>query len=88
MNRETPKSKFRLDIEIVYPFHTIVRKYFNTLKIMRQWQKRNDLDHNIYAFGYKELTKNKDGQWELFTVTGKKMLTVSQLKNILHDLEK
>jgi hypothetical protein len=88
MNRETPKSKFRLDIEIVYPFHTTVCKYFNTLKIMRQWQKRNDLDRNIYTFGYKELTKNKEEQWELFTVISKKILTVSQLKKIIHDLEK
>jgi hypothetical protein len=47
---------------------------------MRQWQKRNDLNNNICCFGYKELTKNKDGEWEHFAVIGKKMLTISQLK--------
>ena len=90
MNTETPPPKFRLDIEVITGERTtiMVKKYFTTLKVMRQWQKRNELDRNIFCFGYKELTKNKEGNWEYFTVTGKKILTISHLKKIIRDLEK
>jgi hypothetical protein len=89
MNSETPKTKFRLDIEVSDGVNTfVVKKYFTTLKVMRQWQKRNDLDNNFFCFDYKELTKNKAGEWEYFTVIGKKILLISQLKNIIHKLEK
>jgi hypothetical protein len=44
----------RLEMEITYPIHRIVFKSFHSLKVMRQWIKRNDLENNIGCLGYKE----------------------------------
>jgi hypothetical protein len=87
MYRETSQSKFRLDIEVCHPIITTTRQYFKSLKIMRQWQKRNDLKNNITCLGYKEYTKSEAGHWEQFVVIGKNILTLSQLYKIIHDLE-
>jgi hypothetical protein len=80
-------DKFKLDIEIIYPCLRVVSKYFASLKVMRQWQKRNDLDHSIVCFGYKEFIFINE-QLERFTIIGKRIVTLSELYALVHKLEK
>lgn len=77
---------FRLEIEITTPILRIVTKSFKSLKIMRQWQKRNDLDNVLWCLEYKEHIF-KNGQWEPFVVFGKQIVTLSELHKTIEKLK-
>jgi hypothetical protein len=78
---------FRLEIEITTPILRIVTKSFKSLKIMRQWQKRNDLDNALWCLEYKEYIF-KNNQWEPFVVFGKQIVTLSKLYETIEKLTK
>jgi hypothetical protein len=78
---------FKLEIEVITPILRTVTKPFVSLKVMRQWLKRNDLNHALCCLGYKEYIM-KNGQWEPFVVVGKKIVTLSELCNAVKELTK
>lgn len=41
------EKMFRLDIELCYPVLRVVRKKFSSLKMMRQWEKRNAIESGL-----------------------------------------
>jgi len=49
---------FKLEIDIITPVSRTVTKPFKTLKVLRQWQQRADIDNNIYILGYREYMLN------------------------------
>jgi hypothetical protein len=78
---------FKLEIEITTPILRTITKRFVTLKSMRQWQKRTNLDHALWCLCYREYVfVNED--WERFTVIGKRIVTLSELERIVEKLHK
>jgi hypothetical protein len=80
------ENSFEIKMEVAIPVLRVVTKSFSTLKIMRQWQKRHDLDSMLWCLGYKEYMCN-NGQWERFTVYGKKIVALSELREKVKELE-
>jgi hypothetical protein len=78
---------FKLEIEVITPILRTVTKPFASLKVMRQWLKRNDLKSALWCLGYKKYIM-KNGQWEPFVVFGKKIVTLSELCNAVKELTK
>jgi hypothetical protein len=78
---------FKLEIEVIAPILRTVTKKFNSLKVMRQWQKRNDLRGCLWCLGYKEFIL-KNEQWEPFTVFGKQIVTLPELYKTIEKLIK
>jgi hypothetical protein len=78
---------FKLEIEAVSPVYRIVTRRFNSLKTMRQWLERNDLDNSLACLGYKEYILNGEN-WERFTIIGKRLVPFSELVKIVNELQK
>lgn len=60
-----------------------VTRDFTSLKHLRQWQKRNDIDGSLYCFAHREYLLNEKGEWEQFTVIGKQVVTIGELERLL-----
>ena len=70
--RETEENiKFKMEINVLVPIPRTVTRDFTSLKHLRQWQKRNDIDGSLYYFAHREYLLNEKGEWEQFTVIGK-----------------
>lgn len=49
--RETEENiKFKMEIDVLVPIPRTVTRDFTSLKHLRQWQKRNDIDGSLYCF--------------------------------------
>ena len=72
---------FKLRIDVTSPVPRTITRNFKSLKSMRQWQQRKDIDNNIYMLAYREYTINEQTkQWERFTVFGKSLVLFSELE--------
>lgn len=72
---------FKLRIDVTLPIPRTITRNFKSLKSLRQWQQRKDIDNNIYMLAYREYTINeKTNQWERFTVFGKSLVLFSDLE--------
>ena len=47
---------FKPEFDITYPFFRTQTKNFKSLKVLRQWQKRNEIDNSFVVF--KHMLKN------------------------------
>ena len=45
---------FKLELDITYPIPRTITKTFNSLKTLRQWENRNDIDNIITVFEKRE----------------------------------
>lgn len=86
-NSSLHKYMFKLEIEHVETYPILIIKKFRTLKLMRQWQNRLDIDNNIYILGYKEYIMNDSEEWEPFTIFGTSLVSLSKLKEAILRLE-
>ena len=62
--RETEENiKFKMEIDVLVPIPRTVTRDFTSLKHLRQWQKRNDIDGSLYCFAHREYcsTKRENG---------------------------
>ena len=66
-----------------FPSHVLLPRGFTSLKHLRQWQKRNDIDGSLYCFAHREYLLNEKGEWEQFTVIGKQVVTIGELERLL-----
>jgi len=71
--------KFKLEIDTFNPVPCTVTKYFKSLKILRQWQKRNNLENQFFVLGYREYVLNKESKWERFVIFGTNLVLISEL---------
>ncbi len=72
---------FKLRIDVTSPIPRTITRNFKSLKSLRQWQQRKDIDNNIYMLGYREYTINEQTKkWERFTVFGKSLVLFSELE--------
>lgn len=83
------EPSFKLEIDIIAPVCRTVTKQFKTLKVLRQWQQRADIDNNIYILGYREYKLNPvTHRWERFTVFGTTIVLFSELEREYYRLRK
>ena len=62
--RETEENiKFKMEIDVLVPIPRTVTRDFTSLKHLRQWQKRNDIDGSLTALhtGNTCSTKRENG---------------------------
>jgi hypothetical protein len=80
---------YKLEIDVIAPVSRTVTKPFWALKVLRQWQKRSDIDNNIYILGYREYMLNPVTHlWERFTVFGTTIVLFSELERKYYRLQK
>lgn len=79
--------KFKIELDVLVPIPRTVTHKFTTLKHLRQWQKRNDVDSLLTCFAYREYLLNDKGKWERFIVIGKQIKTISELESIVRQLK-
>lgn len=81
VNKKEEQYSFKLEIDVISPISRTVTKPFRSLKVLRQWQKRTDIDNNIYILGHREYMRNPvTHQWERFTVFGTTIVLFSELE--------
>ena len=73
MREAEENIKFKMEIDVLVPIPRTVTRDFTSLKHLRQWQKRNDIDGSLYCFAHREYLLNEKGEWEQFTVIGKQV---------------
>lgn len=72
---------FKLRIDVTSPIPRTITRNFKSLKSLRQWQQRKNIDNNIYMLAYREYMFNPNTQkWERFTVFGKSLVLFSDLE--------
>lgn len=79
--------KFKLEIDTPIPIPRTVTRPFTSLKTMRQWQYRNEIDKALWCFEYREYMLNDKGEWERFTVISKQIVRLSELEKIVERLK-
>ena len=67
MREAEENIKFKMEIDVLVPIPRTVTRDFTSLKHLRQWQKRNDIDGSLYCFAHREYLLNEKGEWEQFT---------------------
>jgi hypothetical protein len=83
------QSLFKLELDVITPVPRTVTKHLKTLKVLRQWQKRSELDKNFYVLEYREYMFNDSlGQWERFAIFGTTLVPLSELKDEANKLYK
>ena len=89
VNRKEEEYSFKLELDVISPIARTVTKPFRSLKVLRQWQQRADIDNNIYILGYREYKLNPvTHQWERFTVFGTTIVLFSELEREYYRLRK
>ncbi|MFV0468719.1 MAG: hypothetical protein ACK5MK_07320 [Dysgonomonas sp.] len=88
-NKKQDQYTYKLEIDVITPVSRTVTKPFKTLKVLRQWQQRADIENNIYIFGYREYMLNPVTHlWERFTVFGTTIVLFSELEREYYRLRK
>ena len=54
MREAEENIKFKMEIDVLVPIPRTVTRGFTSLKHLRQWQKRNDIDGSLYCFARSE----------------------------------
>jgi len=78
------QSLFKLELDIAYPQICISSKYFNSLKTLNQWLKRNN---SFSIFGHRKYILTESG-YERFEIFGNTIVTLSELKEAIQKIEK
>lgn len=63
MREAEENIKFKMEIDVLVPIPRTVTRDFTSLKHLRQWQKRNDIDGSLYCLhtGNTCSTKRENG---------------------------
>ena len=78
---------FKLELDVTYPIPRTIAKYFKSLKTLRQWKKRNDIDNNILFFEAREYILI-GSRYERFHVFFNKIVPLSELISVTTELIK
>ena len=62
MREAEENIKFKMEIDVLVPIPRTVTRDFTSLKHLRQWQKRNDIDGSLYCFAHREYLLNEKGR--------------------------
>lgn len=78
---------FKLELEVTYPIPRTITKYFNSLKVLRQWEKRNDPESSLTVLETRKYMLSDKG-YERFHVFGNTIVPLSELIQITTSLLK
>ncbi|MDH6311213.1 hypothetical protein M2451_003872 [Dysgonomonas sp. PFB1-18] len=78
------QPSFKLEIDIAYPLIYIGKKYFNSLKTLNQWLKRNE---SVSIFGHRKYILTDSG-YQRFHIFGNTIVPLSELQQIVQQIEK
>lgn len=72
MREAEENIKFKMEIDVLVPIPRTVTRDFTSLKHLRQWQKRNDIDGSLYCFAHGNTcsTKGRMGTIYRYRQTG------------------
>lgn len=80
------KPKFIIEIDTPIPIPRTVTRSFTSLKHLRQWQKRNDIDNMLWCLAHREYILSDNGKYERFTVISNQIVRLSDLEKLLKEL--
>jgi hypothetical protein len=79
------KNLFKLELDVTYPIPRTITKRFNSLKVLRQWTKRNNVDNQMIVFEKREYIFTGKS-YERFAILGKTIVPLSDLIKKTTDL--
>ena len=78
---------FKLELDVTCPIPRTRTKYFKSLKTLRQWKNRNDVDNNITIFEAREYIL-VGSRYERFHIFFNKVVPLSELITVTTGLIK
>ena len=86
MKDEDIKMKFKLEMDVITPIPRTITRKFSSLRHMRQWKNRNEIDSCLWCVNSRTYTRNEKGEWEQFTIFGKQIVLQSEMENALRHM--
>ncbi|NDV83393.1 hypothetical protein D0T87_15580 [Bacteroides sp. 51] len=86
MVKNQMNEKFKLELDMAYPHIGIFSKYFNSLKSLKQWLKRNK-NSLFTCIETREYIFTNNG-YERFYIFGNTLVPLSELSKITSDIIK
>ena len=83
MKDEDIEMKFKLEMDVITPIPRTITRKFSSLRHMRQWKNRNEIDSCLWCVNCRTYTRNEKGEWEQFTIFGKQIVLKSEMENAL-----
>ena len=83
MKDEDIEMKFKLEMDVITPIPRTITRKFSSLRHMRQWKNRNEIDSCLWSVNSRTYTRNEKGEWEQFTIFGKQIVLKSEMENAL-----
>lgn len=84
--KEESEMKFKLEMDVITPIPRTITRKFSTLRHMRQWKNRNEIDSCLWCVNSRTYTRNEKGEWEQFTIFGKQIVLKSEMENALRHM--
>lgn len=72
---------FKMELDVTYPIPRTITKHFNSLKVLRQWEKRNDPDGSLTILETRKYILTDKG-YERYHVFGNTIVPLSKLIQI------
>lgn len=79
--KEESEMKFKLEMDVITPIPRTITRKFSSLRHMRQWKNRNEIDSCLWCVNCRTYTRNEKGEWEQFTIFGKQIVLKSEMEN-------
>lgn len=86
MKDEDIEMKFKLEMDVITPIPRTITRKFSSLRHMRQWKNRNEIDSCLWCVNSRTYTRNEKGEWEQFTIFGKQIVLQSEMENALRHM--
>ena len=84
--KEESEMKFKLEMDVITPIPRTITRKFSSLRHMRQWKNRNEIDNCLWCVNSRTYTRNEKGEWEQFTIFGKQIVLKSEMENALRHM--
>lgn len=84
--KEESEMKFKLEMDVITPIPRTITRKFSSLRHMRQWKNRNEIDSCLWCVNSRTYTRNEKGEWEQFTIFGKQIVLKSEMENALRHM--
>lgn len=86
MKDEDVEMKFKLEMDVITPIPRTITRKFSSLRHMRQWKNRNEIDRCLWCVNSRTYTRNEIGEWEQFAIFGKHIVLKSEMENALRHM--
>lgn len=80
------EMRFKLEMNVITPIPKTITRKFSSLRHMRQWKNRNEIDSCLWCVNSRIYTRNEKGEWEQFVIFGKQIVLKSEMENALRHM--